>query len=100
MNKLLSYPDTKKGNTIVFKCNSDDFQKEHIRKISAYLKKKGYKYKYYRQYSDTKLMSWGCYTIEQPGRHIDFELNNKLAYDIVRAALFEGEPQEMKSIFE
>lgn len=58
-----SYPKSKKSCDIHFILNSDDFNSSDIRKIGKYLKEQGVIYKYYRTYSDVKLMSWGVFRI-------------------------------------
>jgi hypothetical protein len=86
MSKFINYPDSKKLTEVVFKLNSDDFSPVDIRKISAYIKSLGYKYKYYRTYSDTKLMSWGVYKI-QYNELVTWEENIILAEKWVNNAL-------------
>lgn len=86
MNGLINYPHTKKQSKVSFRLNSDDFSSEAIRRLGAWLKSKGYKYKYYRTYSDTKLMSWGIYHVSMD-RFIDWDENERLAKIFIEQAL-------------
>lgn len=86
MEGLINYPLTKKQSKVSFSLNSDDFDSKAIRSIGAWLKRKGYKYKYYRTYSDTKLMSWGVYHVSMD-RFIDWAENETLAKMFVEQAL-------------
>lgn len=60
---FINYPDTRIRNRVVFKLNSDDYSEFDIRKVGAAIRQKNLTYKYHRQYSKTKLMSWGVFTI-------------------------------------
>ena len=86
MERLINYPETKKLTKVSFKLNSDDFGGKAIRDLGAWLKRKGYEYKYYRTYSDTKLMSWGVYHVSMD-RFIDWAENETLAKMFVEQAL-------------
>lgn len=86
--KQASYPSIKNAGEIHFKLNSDDFTKQDIRKISKYLKDKGICYKYYRQYSNIKLMSWGIYKIST-NENITFSINEIRTKQILNAVFPE-----------
>jgi hypothetical protein len=58
---LIDMPRRVMPNTYCFKINSDDMP--CARSFNQWLRGKNIKYKYTRQYSQTKLMSWGGWKI-------------------------------------
>jgi len=100
-----TYPQNKKSTEVHFKLNSDDYSSADIRKITKYLKDNGMTYKYYRMYSDTKLMSWGVFRLPVY-RYCSFEENETVTKSILSAVFDEPmglsgaliNPKEMRDV--
>lgn len=83
---FITYPDKKNSQDIHFKLNSDDYTTNDIRKVTEYLKNKGYNFKYTRSYSKIKIMSWGVFKISTD-KFVSFETNEVESQKILTASL-------------
>lgn len=59
---LITYPNSIKTNEYCFKLNTDDYPSR--KPINVFLRNKGINFKYYKQYSNTKLIGWHVYKIK------------------------------------
>lgn len=73
----------KKVNIIVFRLNSDDYSKAHIKDITKHIKSLGYGLRKSVSHSTTKLMSWTTFRVITDHNYISWEENDILAKQII-----------------